>query len=504
LNIPSMKVLLINPITELIQRSRKLKTFVAPILPMGIGSLAAVINEMGVEVKVIDQFANRISDSALLNEIKAYSPDMIGFSCLTQAMHKVEILVREIRKFSEAVIVLGGIHPTLFADQLLSSGVADVIVRGEGERSIAEVITAMQQKSGLSQIKGISFSNEGRIFHNEDRPLVEDLDKLPYPAWNFFELEYYREAPLALITNELAIPVLGSRGCPYKCMFCAQDIIYPRPRYRSSLGIIKEMEYFHGKFKAKRFGFIDANFPFSVEFGLEFCADLIRSGLHKKIRWATETRVNLVNEELLIMMKKAGVDLIMFGFEVGSQRILNKINKNTALDQSRKVMQIVKKLKINTLGLFMLGLPGETKDDCEETIRFAKELNPTIAKFNIAIPYPGSKFYLDFCKEGKNISDPEKFASWHDWGNDNSEELIYVPDGMTSKDMLGFQRRAMFEFYARPGIIWDFIIHRRVGLKKLIYGAYILLSRYFLYLKNRFWNMPSHDFIGNESALLRK
>ncbi len=129
-----MRVLLINPILGLIQRSRMLKTFVAPILPMGIGSLAPVIDEMGVEVKVIDQFANKISDSALLNEIKAYSPDMIGFSCLTQVMHKVQILVREIRKFSEAVIVLGGIHPTLFAGQLLSNGVADVIVRGEGER----------------------------------------------------------------------------------------------------------------------------------------------------------------------------------------------------------------------------------------------------------------------------------------------------------------------------------------------------------------------------------
>lgn len=477
-----MKVLLINPITRLVQKSRKLRTFFAPIPPLGIASIAAVLEKEGIEVKVIDQFANKISNNGLLNEIREYSPDIIGFSCLSPVIENVKLLVEKIRTFSNALIVLGNIHPTIFSKELLEQKVADVIVRGEGEITTLELALAIKEKKNLHRIKGISFKEENSIIQNPDRPFVEDLDKLPYPAWHLFELNYYKEAPMLLIDNELILPISGSRGCPYKCLYCAQDTIYPKPRYRKSEEILRELEYMHNRFGARHFGFIDANFPFSAEFGLKFCKQLISSGLSKRIRWVTETRVDLVNEQLLLMMKKAGVHLIMFGIETGNENILERSNKKVSLEQTKKIMKITKQLKIYTLGFFMLGLPGETRESCQDTIRFAKELDCDAVKFNIAVPYPGSRFFEEFFKNNENsLLEPEKFTPWHDWSKDRKKP-VYVPEGMTAEELVGFQRQAMFKFYARPKVVLNFLRHKWVSTYKLMYGAYILTSNYFLYL----------------------
>lgn len=468
------------------EKSRRLRTFFSPILPMGIASIAAVLEKENMEVKIIDQFANKMPNKKLLENIREYSSDIIGFSCLTSVISNVEILIREIRTFSNALIVLGNIHPTIFADTLLKNKIADVVIRGEGEITTLELVKAVQKKNNFYDIKGISFCVKNSIFYNPDRPLIQDLDTLPYPDWHRFDFRYYKDSPMLNISNEVVLPIAGSRGCSYKCVFCAQDKIYHKPRYRKCKEIIKELEYMYNKFKVKNFGFIDANFPFSIDLGIQFCQELIRSGLHKRIRWVTETRVDLVNEELLVLMKKAGVYLIMFGFETGNSKIMDLSAKKTSLDQARKAMKITKKLKIQTLGLFILGLPGETKETCKETIKFAKELNCDIAKFNIAIPYPGSKFFEEVYKNNNNfIFEPEKFTPWYDWAT-RRYTPVYVPEAMNAEELIGLQRTAMFQFYVRPKVLLNFLRHKRISLYKLIYGAYILCSKYFLGLLNEF------------------
>lgn len=485
-----MKVLLINPSARLIERSRKLKTFISAVLPTGIAYIASILKDNGVDVKVLDQFANHMPDSLLLKEIRDYAPDIIGFSCLTMVMNNVKALVEDIRTFSNAVIVLGNIHPTIFADRLLKEKIADVIVRGEGEITTLELVRTIQEKASLCAVKGISFRQDNVIVHNPDRPLIEDLDNLPYPAWDFFELRHYREAPLVGIHNDLVLPISGSRGCPYKCMFCAQDKIFSKPRYRRSEEIIKEMEYMHDRFNVRNFGFIDPNFPFSLDFGFKFCRELIRCGLHKKISWFTETRVDLINEDLLSIMKKSGLNLILFGFETGDKNMIGRVKKQTSLEQAKKVMESTKKFKIYTVGLFVLGLPGETKESCQETIKFAKELNCDIAKFNLAIPYPGSKFFEEFSRnKDASLEDSEIFNPWYDW-TDKHFVPMYVPEGMNAEELIGFQRKAMFQFYLRPKVIINFLKMRKISLYKLCYAGYILTSKYFNYLLHKLWPSP--------------
>jgi radical SAM superfamily enzyme YgiQ (UPF0313 family) len=486
-----MKVLFINPSARLIENSRKLKTFISPVLPMGIAYIASVLRDNGIDVKVLDQFADHMPDKLLLKEIRDYAPEVIGFSCLTMVMNNVKALVKDIRAFSDAVIVLGNIHPTIFSDRLLKEKTADVIIRGEGEATALELIQAIRKKSDLKDVKGISFRQDNAVTHNPDRPLIEDLDKLPYPAWDFFELRHYREAPLVGIHNDLVLPISGSRGCPYKCMFCAQDKIFSKPRYRKSEEIIKELEYMHGRFNVRRFGFIDPNFPFSIDFGFKFCRQLIRCGLHKKISWFTETRVDLINEDLLSIMKNSGLNLILFGFETGDKNMIGRVKKQTSLEQAKRVMRSAKKFKIHTVGLFVLGLPGETRESCQKTIEFAKELDCDIAKFNLAIPYPGSKFFEEFYLDKDNgFEDSEIFNPWYDWADRNFVPM-YVPEGMKAQELIGLQRKAMFQFYLRPKVIINFLKMRKISLYKLCYAGYILTSKYFNYLLRRLWASPT-------------
>lgn len=481
-----MKVMLINPNSEAVERShRHRKEMLTPIIPLGIAYVAAVLEKNGVNVTIVDQVAERIDQNTLLDKIFAEDPDVVGFSCLTATIDSVRKLADRIKGYNRGIkIVLGNIHASIFADELLKQKAADIVVHGEGEFSMLELVSAIQEGKDLRAIKGISFNDNGNVYHNAYREPFEDLDNLPYPALHLLQLKNYTEVPLASIYNSVASVILASRGCPYRCIFCSQDKIHKKPRYRKIENIIDEIEYMNDRYKIRYFGFTDPFFPFSVGFGLEFCDRFIERGLHKRVRWVTETRVDLVNFELLKRMKEAGAYLIMYGFEVGNQAILDKLRKGTTLEQARIAMRYTKKAGLMTLGLFVLGMPGETKETCEETIRFAKELDCDFVKFNVAIPYPGTGFFELFKEKGGRVEELEKFNSWYDWFS-GSGELIYTPEGMSSEELKDLQRKAMFSYYARPRIILKNIIKRRISLKFLFYGASVLMNSCFKMLVNK-------------------
>jgi radical SAM superfamily enzyme YgiQ (UPF0313 family) len=173
----------------------------------------------------------------------------------------------------------------------------------------------------------------------------------------------------------------------------------------------------------------------------------------------------------------------MYGFEVGNQKILESLKKKTYLNQAKTAMKLTKRAGINTLGLFMLGMPGETKLTCEETIRFAKELDCDIAKFNLAVPYPGSELFEDYkFKVGGKQEDWEKFIGWNDWSGVGP---LYIPNGMSAQELVHLQRKAMFQFYVRPKIILRHIIKGTISFENLMCGGYILIRKYFDSLLNQ-------------------
>lgn len=470
-----MKVCLINPNSTLATSSRRYRKFVPPVPPLGIAYIAGILEKNGIEVVVIDQYANKKNNEELISDIRKPEPQIIGISCLTAAMDNVCALSEKIRmSLKDTKVVLGNIHASIFADDLLKQGIGDIVVRGEGEYSMLEAVAAVEKGDSLRSVKGISFIENGVVRHNPEREIVDDLDSLPYPAWHLFDLSCYRGCARIALHNKLGLPVIGSRGCPYKCVFCSQDRLYNKPRYRKTQSIVDEMEYLYERFKVDFIGFHDPYFPFSIKQGFNFCDEIDKRGLSKKIKWFTETRVDKVDIALLKRMKESGLHLIFYGFESGNQEVLDKAGKNFTIKQAQMAMSAAKSAKIIVHGLFMLGLPGETKETCEDTIRFAKELDPEICKFNVAVPYPGSSFFEKYRKK-LNGQNNVKFTSWYDWSG-LSGSLIYTPEGMTSDELISLQRKAMFEFYMRPKLI---LRHLKITpFNDLCYGAWILLYGY--------------------------
>lgn len=476
-----MKILLINPNSTIAKSDSIYSRFVPPVAPSGIMYIAATLLKEGIEIVVVDQYANKISNDELVEKISRESPELVGFSCLTPVMKNVNSIVRQIRSLNKGIkIVFGNIHPTIFTEELLRQNMADIIVRGEGELTMLELALAIRSGEKLQEVKGISFTEGGKVYNNPDRELVADLDDLPFPAWQLLDLSQYKTHPMVSL-YDITLPIQASRGCPYRCIFCSQDTLYKKPRYRKNSHVMDEIEYIHNNFGVNNFVFIDAYFPFSVEHGLEFCKEFIRRGLHRKITWVTETRVDKVNFELLKEMKKAGLHLVMYGFEVGNQKVLDSLRKRATLEQARQAMKDTKRANIRTLGLFVLGMPGETKETCEDTMKFAKKLDCDIAKFNIAVPLPGSVFFEEYRSKNKtgNMVEPEKFTSWSSWST-YSEELIYVPEGMSSSELINLQRKAMFEFFVRPKLIFRYLVKRIIPVRDLCFGAWMLIKQLFM------------------------
>lgn len=474
-----MKVLLINPMSDLARQSKLYLHSVTPLPPLGLAYLSAILKADNREVFIEDQYATAMSNEDLVKKIRSISPEVIGFSCLTTAMGNTLRLISRIREQKiRAKIILGNIHPTLFPDELLQRGSADIIVRGEGEFTLRETVNALAQGEDVSGITGISYLHEGLVRHNPDRELVADLDDLPFPDWRAFDLRHYRRYPMLGIYDKLTLPVQGSRGCPFDCLFCSQDKFYKRPRYRDVKRVVSEIEYLVEEFGVQYVGFTDAYFPFSKKTGMEFCDEYIRRNLHRKIKWFTESRVDAVDAELMRRMKEANLYLIMYGFEVGNQKVLDAIGKKTTLSQAREAMAETKKNRIRSLGLFMLGLPEETRASCLETIAFAKELDPDFAKFNIAVPFPGSRFFEE-SKEGLGLIDSlgSKFTSWHDWSSCGGE-VIYSPKAMAKEELLNLQRKGMFDYYMRPKVILKHVFRRSFSLSDLFLGAFVLGRSY--------------------------
>ena len=470
-----MNVLLINPNSSLINKSWGYKKFFTPIAPLGLAYIASILEKNHIDVAILDQFATKAQDRELLDLIKTQRPNVIGFAAFTPIMPDIKRLTCSIREISPASkIVLGNIHASIFAEELLAEGIADIVVRGEGELTMLELCQRLSRNEALTGLPGISFKFDGQVIRNPDRQLVNDLDSLPFPAWHLLNPDRYTEVPLAAIKKTRAFPILASRGCTHRCYYCSQDKVYDRVRYRDLSKVVDEMDYFYNNMGIKIFGFSDAYFPFDEDSGLKFCELIKGRKLHNKIKWCTETRVDKVTGRLLKAMKEAGAHLVMYGIEVGNSRILNSLNKGTTLEQARTALKETRRAGVLSMGLFILGLPGETVETCRDTINFAKELDCDIVKFNIATPYPGSRFFQDHVTSG-SLNKPEMFTSWYDWLS-SSGELVYVPEGMTSADLRNIQRKGMLAFYLRPKVIIRHILKHTISYRNIFLGGVWLIS----------------------------
>lgn len=410
-----MKVLLLIPPTDLFRSYGELKSFSNPQPSLGIAYIAAVLRGNGYEVRVVDAYVNGYNLSELMDIIRQYAPDLVGMSVLTPSCEVVYEISKNIRgTFPDMKIVMGNLHATLFCEEILLNNFSDFVVHGEGEFTMLELIKTLELHGDLENVKGLSFFRDGQVINNPLRPHIDDLDSLPFPAWDLFPLEKYSTDPRTQIKeNKVETLILATRGCPNQCTFCSsrtERSLGSKYRMRKPESIVDEMVHMNRKYGSEVFSFMDLAFPLVKKHAIDFCKEIIRRELGKKFKWVTECRVKPLDEETLLFMKNAGCVRVCFGIESGNDGTLKLLKKNFTTNDVRRAFNMAKRANLEVDGMFMIGLPGETEELINETIDFALELDLRYAIFNLFVPYPGCELH-DTLKAENKIH----FKNWSDF-----------------------------------------------------------------------------------------
>ncbi len=346
-------------------------------------SLGAVLQRQGVEVEVLDLLSTRYLPRKIDERLSRFQPDIIGATCVTMNFPSTVKILQYCKTFSpQSAIIMGGPHVTFTAAQTLRDfPEVDIIVRGEGEETLPELVGALDKGKSLQEVKGLHFRLKGTIHQTEDRPFIHDLNLLPLPDRTLFPLSRY-------LAMRVPASVLTSRGCPTGCSFCLGYRMTGRKgRFRDPLRVVDEIE------AARLLGFeeicIDDDlFTRNRRHVFRICEEMGRRGVKGKMY--IFARVDTVDALLLKKLKDAGCAMICFGMESGNQKILDQANKRTTLEKARQAVQICKDVGISPLGSFILGLPGETRETMEETISFAQSLGISYG-FHLLSPFPGTR-----------------------------------------------------------------------------------------------------------------
>jgi radical SAM superfamily enzyme YgiQ (UPF0313 family) len=454
-----LATLLINPTASLDVAGGRFQGLLTAMPPIGLALLAARLRQFGREVFVYDAFIGRGGPNGVAEEARRRQADVIGLPVVTPCATEVFKQAAAARATSpRSVIVMGNIHADLFAEDILRKGVADVIVHGEAEDTIVDIDRAVCDKTDFAQIPGISFRRGSEIVRTAERPTIEDLDSLPFPAWDLFPMQHYGLFMFAQVASPATL-ICGSRGCPYRCTFCSLQVMGPVRRKRSIPNIVNEIEWLHESFGMKQVAFVDPIFPISRREALAFADELISRGLHRKMKWVTETRVDLMDEEMLRRCKESGLARIMFGIEVGDDAVLEGLNKRFVVKESRDAIELCRRVGVQTVGFFMVGVPGDTPASIERTIDLACDLEPDFAKFTVFVPYPGTEDYKTLKAAGK-LQSPEEWSRYSSYPTHDNPP-VYLPDGMTVDDVIRMHRHAFQKVYARPSAVWRHMVKIR-------------------------------------------
>jgi anaerobic magnesium-protoporphyrin IX monomethyl ester cyclase len=373
-------MLLVNPSYRDVYR-----TFDFVLPPLGLAYMAALLTEKNYDVKVVDLNVGRDKQA-----IPDNNWDLVGITLDTSRYYKGMEYARMLKSKGTRVVV-GGPHASFMADEILGSGSADYVVRGEGEHTMLELVEALHQGGNLEHIKGLSYRSDNQIVHNGKRAYSDDLDTLPFPARDLLDMDKYRTSKLG--TRSIT-SILTSRGCPYQCSFCASSKLAGTLwRARSVQSIVEEMQFVKDTYGYRAFAFVDDNFTLNPQRVIDLCEEICKRGWD--IHWWCFSRVDTIvkNPEMVSLMYEAGCRSTYIGIESRNQETLDSYNKKISADISRKAISVLKENKIEMTASFIIGGLNEDKAMVEDTLRFAKSLNPNTVSFTILTPYPGTDLF---------------------------------------------------------------------------------------------------------------
>ena len=450
-----MKVVLITPKFHL-----PIDTRTTPHL--GIAYLAAVSERRGDEVYVYDA---DVEDEPLDTFMLRFKPDLVGITANTPQVKQAWKTADAIKAVWDVPVVIGGPHPSVLPEESATKKAIDIVVEGEGEDTwidLSNRIEAYKKTVAkfesrhllepdchvLEPVFGITYqTTDGKIRRNPERPPIMDLDSLPFPAYRYFKMDRYSSLQPATdaVDGAKSFSMLTSRGCPYRCTFCSQSIMPIKWRARSPQNVVAEFRHLIKDFGAQEIGLLDDSANIRTKRLHEICDQLVAEKLNT-VPWImiNGIRANLADTTTLGKMKAAGCKRVAFGVETGDEDILISIDKRIDHDTIRQAFKNAKQVGLETMGFFIIGLPGDNEETMEKTIKFAIELDPLVANFSMMTPYPGTTVYEIATKKGRML-----MKDWDDYVFFEGKARYELGE-MTAELVERKWKDAYRRFYLRP------------------------------------------------------
>ena len=434
----NIEVLLINPYDE--NAVKNALGFITP--PLNLMYLASFLEEESYSVKIIDDDLLQKGYENVSKQAEKLNPQLVGVTATTSTIKSALKYLELIKNIlPESLTVIGGPHTTFMPyETLKNSDNLDVVVIGEGEETMVDLADhATQNIEDINDVNGIVYRdlNDGNLRTTEKRPLIKDLDKLPFPARHLVPFDSYG------VSQEQTGGIITSRGCVYNCNYCSSSLIMGKKfRSRSPGNVVDEIEELIDTYHINDIGFMDDTFMLNKKRASDIADEIKARDLD--LTFVASSRVDRVDKSLLENLKSSGLKTIYYGVESGSQRILDLMKKGITLKNVEDAVKMAKDVNLEVLTSFILGYPGETEEDMNTTIDFSTKLDSDYCQYSILTPFPGTPIYKDLIE--KNLIDNE------DWDRYTVLKPIlkYNELGLNKKLVERKLATAYLKFYARP------------------------------------------------------
>jgi anaerobic magnesium-protoporphyrin IX monomethyl ester cyclase len=440
-----MKVLLVKP--------NNLSDHIQPSL--GLAYLAQGIRD-NHDVEIIDCIKDNILPEEFGSKIvEKHKPDVVGIQCYTFDIRNVRLLLKSIKEFNPKVItVVGGAHISsdperafLNLEEYLDFGFA-----GEAEIGFPVFCDLIGfKKPDFESVPGLIWKKDGKVVLNP-QVMEQDIDKLGDPAWDLIHPELYPESQHGAFFNKFPIaPIITTRGCPYSCTFCSAPILSGKKLRHHSLGyVLRNMKKLYLEYGVREFHIVDDNFTQDIDYAKEIVRGIIDLNMDISLAMPNGIRMDYLDDELLCLLKKAGLYVVSVAIESGNDKILKEMKKGTTVKKIYRDIERINKHKLDIAAFFILGYPGETMETIKDTINLSLKLPLLRANFFTYLPLPGTESYNDLEKTGE--------LKEVDWDNFYFMSAAYTPKGITRETLLGLKKKAFLKFHLRPIILFKNIM----------------------------------------------
>ncbi len=423
--------------------------------PLGTLYVASSLMKAGHEVKFMN--GAFMKHEEILHQLRGYQPELIGIYSTTFGWKKAVHTASEIRRGgfkTRPYIITGGPYPIAMQEKCLEDALdIDAVVTGEGEITVVKMLDTLSRRESLEGVEGVVYRDHGKIIKNPPRPLITDVDSIPFPARELLGDAYSYIPPPATYKRKPVAVIMTARGCNRRCIFCFQIDKERKSgiRYRSIENVMQEIELCM-KLGYREIKFIDDTFAADYDRAMKITEEIKRRKFD--FTWFASACVNQVDKPLLKAFREAGCWAILLGAESGVQRNLNTIRKGITLEQTRSAVRAAREAGLTVYTPFLFGIPGQTFEDGLKSIEFACEINPDIANFHALTPFPGTELFDNLEKYGTMSEDLTDFTY---------QGAAFIPHTMTREEIARLRQIAFKSFYSRPG----FIVRRLLGLRSV-------------------------------------